>query len=333
MNLILFLLAVVAGDPAPQLKQFRQTQPHMGVLFEIALYAPDEATAKQGFDAAFARVAELNKVMSDYDLDSELMKLSLSSPHDRPQPVSEDLWRVLEKSDAMARASEGAFDITVGPLTRIWRRARRQKEKPTDEEIREAMQAVGWNKVELSPKGRAVRLTHGKMRLDLGGIGQGVAADEALAVLRKMGLPCAMVDASGDIALGDPPPGEKGWRIGIAPLAPKDPPSRFLLLANYAVSTSGDAYQFVEFDGKRYSHIVDPKTGFGLTHRISVTVVARNCTEADALDTAVCVLGIDKGLALVESRAGTAALITVAPEGKAELVESKLWKVYSREVK
>ena len=162
------------------------------------------------------------------------------------------------------------------------------------------------------------------MRLDLGGIAAGYAADEALTALNQKGVTRAMIDASGDIVVGDPPPGTEGWRIGIAPLTdPKGPPSRFLLLKNASVTTSGDAFQHVEFGGKRYSHIVDPRTGLGLTDQSSVTVVARDGTTADSLATAVSVLGPTRGLELIERTAGAAALIVRNVDGKLETRESR----------
>jgi thiamine biosynthesis lipoprotein len=137
------------------------------------------------------------------------------------------------------------------------------------------------------------------MLLDVGGIAKGYAADEALRVLRGRGLNRALVAASGDLAIGDAPEGETGWRIGVEPT---DGVSRQLTLVNTAVSTSGDTEQFVEIDGKRYSHIVDPKTGMGLTNRIGVTVVAPKGIVSDSVATAVCVMGAERGLEFVEGR-------------------------------
>jgi thiamine biosynthesis lipoprotein len=175
----------------------------------------------------------------------------------------------------------------------------------------------------LDEKNKTAELLRPGMRLDLGGIGQGFAVDEALETLRELGIRRALVNGSGDIGAADPPPGETGWKVGIAPLEPGGKPSRVLLLANRAVSTSGDAFQFVEVDGVRYSHLVDPKTGIGLTDRSSVSIVAPDCTTADALASAVSVLGPKKGLALVERTAGAAALIVRAPQGQIETHVSK----------
>ncbi len=160
------------------------------------------------------------------------------------------------------------------------------------------------------------------MLLDLGGIAVGYAVDEALALLKTRGIASALVDGSGDIGVTDAPPGQAGWRIGIAPLDVEKEPSRYLILKNAAVTTSGDAFQFVEFEGKRYSHIVDPQTGLGLVDHSSVTVIARNCTIADSYTKAVSVLGPERGLKLIDETPGAAAIVVRAPQGKAESFES-----------
>ena len=150
------------------------------------------------------------------------------------------------------------------------------------------------------------------MRLDLGGIAMGYAVDETLKLLRERGISRALVDASGDIGVGDPPPGKLGWTIGVVPLSAEGTPSKQICLANAAVSTAGDAFQHVDIDGKRYSHIVDPHTGLGMTDRSAVTVIAPDCTTADGLDTAVIALGPRAGLALVEGTPGAAAFFVRA---------------------
>ncbi len=170
---------------------------------------------------------------------------------------------------------------------------------PSDEELRQARQLVGWEKVTLDPVNRTVKLAIPGMRLDLGGIAKGYAADCALRVLRKFGISRALIELGGDIVLGDPPPNRKGWRIGILDESGK--PEKFLEIANCAVSTSGSTEQFVEIAGRRYAHIVDPRTGLGLTKLILVTVIAKDGITADGLATALCVLGEKEGRKLAES--------------------------------
>jgi len=244
--------------------------------------------------------------------------------------VSDDLWTVLCRSQELSEASDGAFDVTVGPLVRLWRRARRMQALPKEELLAAARAATGYCNLELDERQHTAKLLLPDMRLDLGGIAMGYAVDEALGVLREQGVTRAIMDASGDIGASDPPPGETGWRVGIVPLDAVDgPPSRYVLLANAAVTNSGDAFQFVEIDGVRYSHIIDPQTGLGLTDRSSVTVLARDCLTADSLATAVSVLGPDCGMSLVEATPGAAAIVLRRPHGEIELYESQRLSEYA----
>jgi len=298
----------------------------MAVPVKVVLYAPDAVAATGAADAAFARIHQLNAIFSDYDPESELRRLCDATSEGKYIPVSEDLWRVLLAAQDLSTRSDGAFDVSVGPIVRLWRRARRQRVMPSPERLEEARALVGYRHIRLNPQDRSVQLAKPGMRLDLGGIAKGYAVDEALAVLRRRGIAQALVQAAGDTALGDPPPGEKGWRIGIAPLAPDSPPSRILLLANAGVATSGDAFQYVEIDGKRYSHIVDPRTGLGLTDHSSVTIVAPDGMTADGLATTVSVLGPQRGIELIDATPGTAAFIVRAPADRVETYESSRWK-------
>jgi thiamine biosynthesis lipoprotein len=162
------------------------------------------------------------------------------------------------------------------------------------------------------------------MLLDVGGIAKGYAAEEALAVLQKLGLSHALVAASGDLAFGDAPPGERGWKIGIDSLDRADKPfTRILFLTNAAVSTSGSTEQALEIGGMTYSHIIDPKTGMGLVNNVTVSIIARHGMQADAAATAVSVLGCEKGLDYVEREPGLAALIVVKSHGQIQSFASQ----------
>ena len=307
------LILVVAGGcigtkhRADGLKRYEFEQPHMGTLFKITLYASNESSARIASDAAFSKVASLDRIMTDYDVESELMRLC-RQPINTPVQVSEDLFTVLEESLRIARASDGAFDPTIGPVIRLWRRARRQGILPTPEQIQHAQNSVGWQKLILDASTRTVTLLALDMQLDLGGIAKGYAADKALAVLRENGITRALVAASGDIAAGDPPPGSRGWRVSIGTPYSSNALSKTFLLNNAAVSTSGDTEQFVVIGGKRYSHIVDPHTGIGLTNQLQVSVWARHATLSDAFATTVCVLGESKGFRLINSQPDMTAI-------------------------
>jgi len=294
-------------------QRFEAQQLHMGTLFRIVVYAPDQEHALTACRAAFVRIAHLDNIMSDYKEDSELMRVCREAA-DKPVKVSPDLFRVLQASQEVARQSDGAFDATVGPVVRLWRRARRQQQLPDTKRLEAARQLVGFEKLRLDPQQQTVQLALPGMLLDLGGIGKGYAADAALEVLERHGLKQVMVVAGGDVRVGEAPPGAIGWKIGIAGLQDGTRPTEYLLLRQVAVSTSGDLEQFVEIAGRRYSHIVDPHTGQALVGRRSATVVAPTGTQSEAWATALCVLGPEKGLALLEKRAGFAARFLLADD-------------------
>ncbi|MEQ2009536.1 MAG: FAD:protein FMN transferase [Limisphaerales bacterium] len=303
--------------------RFEFEQAQMGLPFRIVLYTESQARADTAARAAFARVAELNQVFSDYEDDSELTLLSRSSGSGRAVPVSEELWRLLNVAQAMSQKSAGAFDISVGPLVQVWRRARRQRELPAPEVIAEAKARVGWQKVVLDPRARTAKLLVPGMRLDLGSIAKGRALDEELRVLRAHGIPRALVTGGGDMAIGDPPPGRTGWRIELAPLdAPGAPPTRFLSLHNCGFATSGDLFQHVELGGKRYSHIVDPRSGMAMTDHSLVVVIATDCVTANSLSTTTCVAGPERGVKLVESSRDAFARVVRRPGAAVEVIES-----------
>ena len=294
-----------------------------GSDYNLVLYAPDKATADAAAKAAEAEIDRLETVFSDYKADSEISKLSRLStdgPMPAPVPVSDDLYEVLWAAQVLSYDTDGAFDVTVGPYVQLWRRSRRQQELPTSERLAEAAKAVGYQKLKLEPWSQddadsaslkladreapvspKAQLLAAKMRLDVGGIATGYIADRVLVILHDRGIGSAICDLSGDLAIGDPPPDRAGWRIAVRSLTEPDKTSDFLEVANCGVSTSGDTYRFVEIDGVRYSHIVDTKTGLGLSRRIGATVIASDGMKADMLATAVSVLGSEKGIALLES--------------------------------
>ncbi|HEY2828121.1 MAG TPA: FAD:protein FMN transferase [Pirellulales bacterium] len=297
------------AQEAASLRRYSFSEIHMGAPWKIVLYAADESLANQAATAAFARIEELNDILSDYDSESELSRLSATSPSLQPVPVSDDLWHVLESAQKLAEKSDGAFDITVGPLSRLWRRARHTKEMPPGDLVHAARQATNYRALQLDPAAHTAKLLKANMRLDAGGIGMGYAVDEALKVLRQEGIASALIDASGDIGVSDAPPWERGWKIGIEPPAGEGPPSRFVVLANYAVTTSGDAFQAVEIEGIRYSHIIDPRTGMGVMGHSAVTVIAPDCITADSYTKPICVLGPEAGFKIIEAMPGVAALV------------------------
>ena len=325
-----------------------------------------QAKAEDNLAALTDRIAQLDDRMSDYRPRSELMRLCENSREGPtpPLPVSADLFDIFATSREVAAASDGAFDITVGPLVQAWRHARREARLPTPEVLQDARARVGWESLLLDPSARTVSLQRADMRLDLGGIAKGYAAERAVRTLKDHGVPRCLVAMSGDIVVGDPPPGETGWRIelpapvseatachglptspsggnitqppnlaepqavphsrtrrgtpndpfrGFFSLEPFEPGASFVSavrLANAAISTSGDSQQFIEIDGVRYSHIVDPRTGLGVTNRVLCTVIAPTGEVVDAVASAICVLGVDPN-ALTKLHAAFPTAVTI----------------------
>lgn len=306
----------------PPVSRYEFSSVQMAIPFRIVLYASDSRVATNAAQAAWERIAELNRILSDYDPDSELSRLGASSPQVQPVHVTPDLYRVIDRAQQVSAASDGAFDLSVGPLTQLWRRTRRQRELPEPEKLQAALGATRWKSIELHPPSR-VRLSRPGMRLDAGGIAKGYALDEATRVLRAHGIRSSLIAGSGDMVATEPPPGQSGWKIQVAPLdLPSSPPARFVSLRNASLCTSGDVFQHVEIRGTRYSHIVDPHTGLGLTHQSLVTVIGPDGITTDALSTAISVSGPQRGIPIARRFGAEMLLVRQSPPGSSTPVES-----------
>ncbi len=296
----------------------------MGTTFRIVLYADSKALGDSASSAAFSKIEQLNGILSDYDPNSELNQLAQTSGKDTAVAVSDPLFEVLHKAREVSQKTDGAFDVTVGPYVELWRQMRQQSEPalPSQQTLKDAEQRVGYRYVKLDERRQTVKLTREGMQLDLGGIAKGYAVDKALEVLQQHGIQSALVDGGGDIALGDAPPETNGWSIEVLSHNKSGENERMmLLLENRAVATSGDLYQHIEIGGTRYSHIIDPRTGLGLTDRRQVTVVAPDGITADSYASAASVLSPSKALKLVNTRPNVAIFIEQNTAG-----EIKQWK-------
>ncbi len=298
----------------------------MGTEFRIVLFATTRAHAERAAFAALDRVRALDRSLSDYDAESELSRLSRASDEAAPTPwidASPDLVRVLSHAQGVAADADGAFDVTVGPYARLWRRARRQGDAPDAAALRAVDERVGFRKLEVDDARARVRLLARGMRLDLGGIAKGDAVDQALRVLRAHGVERALVDGGGDLAVGAPPPGKRGWGIELADYG--NGARERLVLADAAVATSGDLERFVIVAGERRSHLIDPRDGEALRERRLVTVIASSCIEADALASAFSV-AVDRDALLRVRRVSDARIdvrmVTLAGD------ERRVWRTF-----
>jgi thiamine biosynthesis lipoprotein len=268
----------------------------MGSPFNIILYAPDSLSASQAATASFRLVDSLAFIFSDYIDSSELNRLCATAGKPNSRFIaSPALFDILLQSRYAFEKSKGSFDITLGPVTRLWRKARKDKVWPSKEAVKEKLALTGFNKIKLDESGHAVYLQQQGMQLDLGGIAQGYIAQKVIELLREKNIQHALVDVSGDIAAIGAPPGSAGWTVAVnIPGESERLLPKYLLISNQAVTTSGDVYQFMMHEGKKYSHVIDPRTGYGITSRKNVTVISIDCTMADWLTKACSLLPVKK---------------------------------------
>lgn len=307
----------------------------MGTFARVVAVAENSRTAKKSIEAAFAEIQKVDDLMSDYKDDSEISLVNRDA-FKQPVKVSEYTFKVLEKSIEFSKLSDGAFDITVGPLVKLWRSAAESNCPPTDAELSEANSKVGYEKLILDSVDKTVRFKADGMRIDLGGIAKGYAIDKAIEAIQSAGAAGGMVDIGGDIrCFGTPMQGKNYWLVGLQdPNITNDDsdilaqagiqtsePLLILQLTDAAVTTSGNYRRFALIDGKKYSHIINRQTGISTEGLSSVTIISKNAVDADALATAVSVMGAEKGLALIETIPQTEAIL-IASQPKSILIKT-----------
>lgn len=282
----MLMLLLHAGSAAAQQTRYEYREVHMGMPVRIVLYAGTDSLARAAAKAAFDTIASLDNDLSDYRAQSEVRRIEANAgAWVRIKPSTHD---VLAQAVEIARLSDGAFDPTIAPLVRIWRDARRRDTIPLPAAIDSARALVSWQHLQLDSVNPAARLTRRGMQLDLGGIAKGYVLQAAVRTLARHGVASALVEAGGDIVVGRRPPDREGWHIDV-PGATSDFRERAQALENVALATSGPAAQFIEIDGVRYSHVVDPRSGRGLTSAVSAHVIASNAALADALATTLTI--------------------------------------------
>ena len=301
-----------AASAAPEFSlngkgDFRMAQTAMGTTFQYIVVGVDKAQASKAVSLAMTEVARLEGLMSDTRPDSDVSRINQSAGGP-PVPVAPEVYAVIEHSLEMSKLSNGGFDITVGALKGVWVINKAAPRVPTADEIKARLPLIDWHNVIMDPGRRAVGLKLPGMRIDLGGIAKGYAVDAAAEILKRNGITMATVDAGGNLRLLGAH-GQRPWNVGIQ--HPRDPNDiiAWMRLTDVSVSTSGDYEQFIQVNGRRYCHIIDPHTGIPVEGTKSVTVVTAEAWRADGLSTAVFVLGPKKGMALIESLPGVEGVI------------------------
>jgi thiamine biosynthesis lipoprotein len=296
--------AMRAGPIAYESHQYRYV---MGTSVQVQAFGGDEATRRTAIDEAFAAFAQVDRLMSNYRVDSELALINRSAARDAVS-VSDPMFGVLDAARRVSSASHGAFDITVGPLVRLWGFHDKQPHVPTAAELATVRPLVDHRHVLLDAEHRTVRFAHADVELDLGGIAKGFAVEIAASVLRRRGL-SGFIDAGGNQYLLGTPPGKRTWTVGIKNPDVRDQVMGVVETGEISVSTSADSYNVLVVDGRKYGHILDPRTLEPATAALSVTILSRDGTLADAMSKAAFVLGPKAGVALVDSFPGMSAVI------------------------
>ncbi|MEA3561032.1 MAG: FAD:protein FMN transferase [Candidatus Omnitrophota bacterium] len=325
-RILAFILLVTVILPGCGKNDFKRTRVLMGTLVEISVADKDKPTGqiKEAVDKAFSQMEAVDKVMSIYRADSQLSEVNLNEG--QMIAVSDELLTVIKRSVYVSRLSEGAFDVTAGPVIELWGfgGGERTKNLPSLKEINQALSAVGCQNVIIDEQKREIGFAKKGMRIDLGAVAKGYAVDKAVEALKEKGIKNALVNAGGDIYCLGLNAENAPWVIGI-----KDPRNSSgvvttLKLTNRACATSGDYENFFLKNRKRFSHLIDPRTGRPVQNKIvSVTVLAPDCFQADALATAVFILGKEKGLNLINSLAKTEAIIISQEGGRLKTYFSK----------
>ncbi|HHT9119989.1 MAG TPA: FAD:protein FMN transferase [Candidatus Hypogeohydataceae bacterium YC41] len=306
---------------------YKEARLIMGTYAEVSLYAPNKEAASEAIKAAFGEMERLDRLMSNYKPESELSKINREAGKG-PVDCDGELLAIIERSLHYSNLTQGAFDITVEPLVNLWGFYDGKVSIPSQEDIKSVLPAVSYKNIIIQKQAGSESASGGKgsvsfnnpsTRLDLGAIGKGYAVDRAVEALKDNGIEAACVNLGGNIyALGSPP-GRDCWKIGVQHPREKGRLLGHLELKDCAVATSGDYERFFNVNGKRYCHILDPRTGWPVEGMVSVTVVAPDATEADALSTSVFVLGEENGRELLESLKGTSAIVVCERDGEINL--------------
>ena len=288
---VLLLLLAAALARAGELLRLQDSVDAMGATFIVVAYAEEERTLMDGMEAAFAEVGRLDRMLSNYRPESEWSKVNREAAK-APVQVSAELFQLLDYCGQVNRESRGAFDITVGPLMRVWGFFRGTGRLPSPAEVTDAVRKVGFGDVRLDAAGRTVRFLKPGIELDPGGIGKGYAVDRMIARLKEQGIQSAMVTAGGSSIYGlGSPPGDTGWTVKIRhPRAYSDTVAE-IKLKDESLSTSGDYEKFFEAEGKMYSHIMDPRTGYPADRVLSASVIAARTLVSEAWTKPFFILG------------------------------------------
>ena len=308
MKKILFLLFLVNYSVTFSQQIFKKEQSLLGSPFEITVVATDSVQAKLYTDLAILEVKRIENLVSDWIPTTQISQVNQNAGI-KPIKVDQEVFDLVERAIKISKLTSGAFDISYASMDKIWKFDGSMKQLPTEEAIKKSVEKVGYQNIILNPTDKTIFLKNKGMKLGLGGIAQGYIADKIKEVLQEKGCTSGLVNVSGDINTWGKQPNGQPWTVGIINPMNKNKVFATFILDDSAVETSGSYEKFVVFNGKRYSHIIDPRTGYPASGIVSVSVFAKQTELADALATGIFVLGIEVGLDLVNQLNGIDCII------------------------
>jgi len=301
---ILFISQVVLG----QQQTYHKTIKLMGTRFEISVVAKNETKGNLYIETAIHEIDRIEKLISSWDSNSQTSLINRNAGIE-PVIIDLELLELIERSIQISKITNGAFDITYASMDRIWKFDGSMKEMPTEEAIRNSVSKIGYKNILINHDKKTVFLKSKGMKIGFGGIGKGYAADKAKELLVDMGVTSGIINASGDMNAWGHQADGTNWLVGITNPLNTQKVFSWLPINNQSVVTSGDYEKYVEFNGKRYAHIINPRTGYPTTGIKSVTIFASKAELADALATSVFVMGLDNGLDFINQIKGIEAII------------------------
>lgn len=308
MRILTVLLFVLINSIAFGQQVFKKKKSLLGSPFEITVVATDSIQANSYIDLAVSEVKRIENLISDWIPTTQISRVNQNAGI-APVKVDLEVYELVERATKISKLTSGAFDISYASMDKIWKFDGSMKEMPTPEAIKKSVEKVGYQNIILNPKDTTIFLKNQGMKLGLGGIGQGYIADKIKIVLQEKGCTSGLVNVSGDINTWGTQPNGDTWTVGIVNPMNKNKIFATFPLNDSAVETSGSYEKFVTFNGIRYTHIIDPRTGYPASGIVSVSVFAKQTELADALATGIFVLGVEVGLDLVNQLKGIGCII------------------------
>lgn len=308
MKFLIFIALFITPFMLKAENNYTRTLKLMGSRFDITVVADNQLQADEYIDLAVNEISRIEKMISSWDTLSETSEV-IRYAGIRPVKVDKELFDLIERAIKISELTDGAFDITYASMDRIWKYDGSMKRLPTEDEVLQSVEKVGYKNIVLDPENQSVFLKKKGMRIGFGAIGKGFGADKAKELLMAKGVKAGIMNASGDLTTWGTQPDGTPWMVGITNPLNKDKVFSWFPLDNNAVVTSGNYEKFVEFNGKRYTHIIDPRTGWPVSGLTSVTIFAPKAELADALATSIFVMGLETGLDYVNQLPGVECII------------------------